>query len=80
MTTPYRHIREAVFREPVAAKFARDIGVSGAQLSRLEAGGRPSFDLMERTRRLAADRGIAWEDKYFFEAPPAIAESDEAGR
>lgn len=67
---PFRYIRETVFGEPKAMTFAEALGIDSGHLSRLEHGnGAPSHDLMVRVRTLALDRGLAWEDRFFFEVP-----------
>ncbi|TIN80733.1 helix-turn-helix transcriptional regulator [Mesorhizobium sp.] len=63
-----RHIRREVFKV-TQAEFAVLAGVTQASVSRWEAGGAPSLDEMQAIRKAAADRAIAWNDAWFFEAP-----------
>ncbi|MER8827200.1 helix-turn-helix domain-containing protein [Mesorhizobium sp. M0938] len=63
-----RHIRREVFKV-TQAEFAVLAGVTQASVSRWEAGGAPSLDEMQAIRKAAADREIAWNDAWFFEAP-----------
>lgn len=67
-----RHIRREVFKA-TQAEFAALAGVTQASVSRWEAGGggSPSLDEMQAIRKAAADRGILWNDAWFFETPPA---------
>ncbi len=75
--TPFRHIREFVFGESKAAPFADALGISRPHLSRLESGESPSHALLIRVRRLAAERGIKWEDRFFFEVPENIRAAED---
>lgn len=63
-----RYIRREVFKV-TQAEFASLAGVTQASVSRWEAGGAPSLDEMQAIRKAAADRGIEWNDAWFFEAP-----------
>jgi len=76
---PIAHIRRNIFRMTQAA-FGALAGVTQATVSRWEAGeSEPNRDEMERIRTEALQRGIQWDDRWFFRAPDLIeAESMEA--
>jgi transcriptional regulator with XRE-family HTH domain len=65
-----RYIREHVFGIPTQAEFARLLNYTQATISRIETGeialGR---DYQDRVRALARDRGVRWNDTWFFEVP-----------
>lgn len=61
-----RHIRREIFKV-TQAEFAALAGVTQASVSRWETGTAPSLDDMQSIRRAAADRGIEWQDEWFFE-------------
>lgn len=63
-----RFIRREIFKA-TQAEFAAIADVTQATVSRWEAGGSPSLDEMQAIRKSAADRGIEWNDAWFFEAP-----------
>lgn len=63
-----RHIRREIFKV-TQSEFAALAGVTQASVSRWEAGGAPTLDEMQAIRTAAADRGIEWNDAWFFEAP-----------
>lgn len=67
------HIRKNVFRVS-QAEFAFLAGVTQPTVSRWENGVAPSLDEMQSIRRAAADRGIEWDDRLFFDAPEEAAE------
>lgn len=47
-------------------------GVNQSTVSRWERGQlEPSRSEMDAIRQLAAERGIEWDDRWFFEGPPA---------
>lgn len=69
-TTPARYIRERVFRAPSQTAFATMLGYKQATVSRWESGVDPiSRAAQERIRALARERGIKWNDLWFFEVP-----------
>lgn len=68
-----RHIRCHVFKATQAEFAALAGGVSQATVSRWEAGVAPSLDDMRAIREAAADRGIEWNDAWFFELPSETA-------
>lgn len=79
MTHPLLRIRVAVFRAS-QAEMAATAGVEQGTWSRWERGLRqPTLDALTRVRNEAARRGLAWDDRWFFEeaarAPEAIEPS-----
>ena len=72
---PIEHIRKNVLGISQAA-LAGIAGVNQATVSRWEAGEyEPNRDELARIRDEARARGIAWNDRWFFETP---APADEA--
>ena len=67
-----RNIRKNVFAV-TQAQFAMVAGVTQATVSRWENGVAPSLDEMKAIRRAAEERGINWDDRYFFEVPAETA-------
>ena len=67
-----RHIRKHVF-QVTQAEFASLAGVGQASVSRWESGVAPSLDEMSAIRQAAADRGLEWNDSWFFDAPSDTA-------
>lgn len=68
--SPARYIREVVFGISSQEAFACLLGVSQAQVSRWETGvNGMSRRVQTRIRELARERGIAWDDSWFFEPP-----------
>lgn len=68
-----KHIRTQVFKLAQAA-FAEVAGVSQPTVSRWEQQGMsPSRDDMARIRNAALDRGLEWNDSWFFDAPEEVA-------
>lgn len=65
-----KNIRTKVFGV-TQAEFAALAGVTQASVSRWENGVAPSLDEMRAIREAAETRGVAWDDRYFFEAPEA---------
>lgn len=66
---PIEHIRKVVFDLSQAA-FGEIAGTTQASVSRWESGEQsPDLDEMARIRASARERGIAWDDRWFFEAP-----------
>jgi transcriptional regulator with XRE-family HTH domain len=67
--TPMLHVRKSVLKLSQAelAKIAR---VSQGTVSKWEAGQlEPSRDELDRIRLEAVERGLDWEDRWFFETP-----------
>ncbi|TPJ75804.1 helix-turn-helix transcriptional regulator [Mesorhizobium sp. B2-6-3] len=69
-----RHIRLEVFGV-TQADFAVLAGVTQATVSRWEAGVAPSLDDMRAIRGAAIQRGIQWNDAWFFEIPTAAEDA-----
>lgn len=66
---PILHVRK-VKLEMSQAEFGAVAGVSQGTVSKWEAGeGSPSRDELSRIRAAAIEKGIAWEDRWFFETP-----------
>lgn len=56
------------------ADFAKALKVNQSTVSRWERGAlKPSGDELVAIRALAQERGIAWQDSWFFETPGAAA-------
>jgi len=64
-----RHIRKHVFGL-TQTEFASLAHVGQASVSRWENGVAPSLEEMAAIRLAAIDRGIEWDDRWFFELPP----------
>lgn len=70
---PMYRIRRNVFGGTQTA-FAQIAGVTQATVSRWERGElEPSREEMARIRSAAHERGIAWDDRWFFEPAPVAA-------
>lgn len=67
-----KHIRKNVFAV-TQSEFAAVAGVTQATVSRWENGVAPSLEEMQAIRSAASERGIAWNDALFFEAPETAA-------
>lgn len=67
-----RHIRTEVFQLN-QADFAAVAGVKQSTVSRWENGGEPSLEEMRAIRHAAVDRGIEWNDSWFFSTPDEVA-------
>lgn len=61
-----KNIRKNVFKV-TQSEFSVVAGVTQATVSRWENGVAPSLDEMRAIREAAANRGIAWDDSFFFE-------------
>jgi predicted transcriptional regulator len=76
---PIKHIRKSVLKIS-QAMLGEIAGTTQASVSRWETGElEPSLEEMARIRTAARDRGIEWDDRWFFETPasavPAEAEA-----
>jgi DNA-binding transcriptional regulator YiaG len=68
---PIRHIRKTVL-DLSQVEFAAIAQVTQGTVSKWENGELdPNRDEMARIRALAKDRGIDWQDSWFFETPPS---------
>lgn len=75
---PMKHIRENVLQLTQAA-MANVTGVKQATVSRWESGELdPGREELARIRDEARDRGIAWDDSWFFSVPEAAPEEARA--
>lgn len=71
MLTPAAYIRISIFGVQSQEDFGRLLGYSQAHVCRWEGGMPISRPAQERIRALAAERGIAWDNNWFFEVPQA---------
>lgn len=68
---PLAYVRNHVFKLS-QLEFAKLVGVNQSTVSRWEAGRLdPSRSEMEAIRKLAAERQVSWDDRWFFEVPEA---------
>lgn len=68
---PITHIRKKIF-DVNQATFGAIAGTTQASVSRWDNGLlQPSQGEMSRIRAAARERGLAWDDSWFFEVPPA---------
>jgi transcriptional regulator with XRE-family HTH domain len=76
-TTPARFIREQVFRLRTQQEFADALGYEQPTISRFENGLPFSASAQRRIRELAAQRGVPWNNNWFFEvpAPPRVSDT-----
>jgi transcriptional regulator with XRE-family HTH domain len=65
---PIKHIRTKIFGLK-QAEFAQLAGVASSSVSRWENGVPISVDEMRSIRDAARERGISWDDSWFFEVP-----------
>lgn len=79
--TQIAHIRQSIFKM-TQKDFADLAGVRQSSVSRWERGTPLSHREMAAIRSAAIERGILWNDAWFFEAPPAprrpVASSEAA--
>jgi len=72
--TPIENIRKNVFGESSQVAFGEIVGVSQGTVSRWEQGEfMPDGENMARIRSAARDRGLNWDDRWFFEAPESAS-------
>ena len=75
-----RVIRKTIFQVP-QKDMAALIGCAQSTLSRWERNERqPALDDMARIREAAAEKNIKWDDRWFFEDPPAEAHAPSQPR
>lgn len=73
--TPIEHIRRNVLKA-TQTEFAAIAGVKQATVSRWEAGEfKPRQGEMEQIRAEALARGLEWDDRWFFDAPPTAPDA-----
>lgn len=72
-----RYIRTKLFKV-TQAEFAQCAGVMQSTVSRWESGVAPTLVEMEAIRSSAQQRGIDWNDSYFFEVPPEVVSLESA--
>lgn len=69
--TPMLHVRKTVLGLS-QAEIAAIARVSQGTVSKWEAGQlEPSREELDRIRTSALERGVEWDDRLFFEVPPA---------
>ena len=74
---PIAHIRKSIF-EMTQTSFALVAGATQGTVCRWERGElSPDREHMERIRAEAARLGKPWDDRWFFEVPPPVAEAAE---
>lgn len=67
--TPLEHIRRNIFKENQTT-FGEIAGTTQPSVCRWEKGEqKPDLAEMERIRTAARKRGLAWDDRWFFELP-----------
>ena len=73
MTNPAEHIRTKVFGCSTQDEFGLLLGVTQATISRWEAWGRIPGHRQALVKAKAKERDLPWDDRWFFEAPQAMA-------
>jgi transcriptional regulator with XRE-family HTH domain len=63
-----RHIRTQVFKL-TQSEFALVANVKQSTVSRWEAGVAPTLNEMQTIRDAARQKGVAWDDAWFFDVP-----------
>lgn len=75
---PLKHIRTKIFQAS-QAEFAQITGAAQPTVSRWERGElEPSREEMSRIRAAAEQRGLPWNDLWFFETPRGAEQSEGA--
>lgn len=73
MDAPVKHIRQNILGVS-QAELARVAGTTQSTVSRWESGEmEPDREQMAAIRKAAIDRGIQWQDSWFFEPPSTEA-------
>lgn len=67
-----KHIRLNIFDVTTQGEFAKEIGVTQATVSRLEAGSEITLTVAKSIRAAAKSRGIEWDDSLLFEYVPDV--------
>lgn len=70
---PITHIRTKVLGCSTQEAFAKLIGVQQSTVSRWENGMEPDRASLSRIREVAIERGVQWDDRWFFEVPQESA-------
>lgn len=70
---PITHIRTKVLNCSTQQAFADLLGIPQSTVSRWENGMEPNLASLARIREVAIERGIAWDDRLFFEVPQESA-------
>ena len=71
MINSMRHIRKNIL-DMTQDEFANLTGASQAAVSQWENDNlQPNRDAMGRIRAYVMDRGLPWDDSWFFETPPS---------
>lgn len=69
-STPARYIREQIFCVETQGQFGDLLGVTQETISRYETGAlRLNVQAQDRIRKLAAERGIDWDNNWFYDIP-----------
>jgi DNA-binding transcriptional regulator YiaG len=78
--TPMAHIRRNVFGLTQEG-FAQALGVTQPTISKWETEGlQPDRAEMAQIRQMAADKGLKWDDRWFWEVPQVdTAEASDGG-
>lgn len=77
-SSPGVFIRTQIFQQKTQASFAELIGCSQAEVSRFEKGERPFSARVQRLiQDKAKERGIAWDNNWFFKVPHLATQTTE---
>lgn len=70
LSTPAKFIRERIFGISTQEEFADMLGCAQATISRYETGElRLSRDAQDAIRLAARERGLRWDNNWFFDIP-----------